>query len=124
MTTTVRAELEKALAPFIKQKRWVLRRWQLEPDAPTKLTVVLKQESIQPHDTAPIAQHLTNMTIVLVSPQEDLSRAEDELDVQVLELIEQLQKLPIRIQFIRATKGIFAGRFAAYDITTEIDSEK
>lgn len=121
--TTVRAELEKLLRPLVPRD-WKIIRWQVEPEQLTAPTIVLKQSRIEPHNTAPIAQHLTHMVVTLASAHEDFTKGEDELDLIVLDLWEWLEKLPIQINVRSAEKVLFAKRYAAYDITVEIDTEK
>lgn len=91
-------------------------------DLLSKPVFLLKQESFSRLPAAPLAFHLVNFVITIVSPLEDRGKAEDSLDGLVNAFIHDIDAAGI--PWTTAEKVQYDGRYVAYDINVQLESLK
>ncbi|SMQ73476.1 hypothetical protein [Agreia sp. VKM Ac-1783] len=118
--STPRQTLATVLKPLIPTG------WRIVPDERTtgisdQTKVTFKLTQITRNAAAPQAAHDIEFIVTITSPREDISKAEDELDDDVVTLLHALDTAGI--PWTVATKVLDKDRLG-YDITLTLTSEK
>lgn len=120
MSAAPRHVLKAALKPLLP-RGWKIIPYQNNPDTPSSVVVMLKLLRIARMEEAPDGAHTLEFTVTIISPHDDIEKAEDALDDQVLELTFALDTLGI---LWTAAEKVIASDRLAYDITVTLVSTK
>lgn len=113
--STARAYLDEVFAPLLPEE-WKWIPYQRNLDALESVTVVWKQSTLSRLREAPIGTVLVEGTITILSPHQDVERAEEDLDEAVLDLVLAIDSLPA-LAWSGATKVSLNDTFFGYDLT-------
>lgn len=118
---TVRDKLAAQLKTRLP-KGWVIVPFARNLDTVSKTTVMLHATEIRPSDAAQGLLEV-DFIVTVVSPLTDVTRAADDLDDQVLDLILDLQTDAPGLVFRNATPTLVQD-YLAWDINTTIHARK
>ena len=107
-----------AIKPMLPT-RWKIIPYQRDPGVQLDTFVMFKQSDITRHPQMPQGAHLIVFTVTIVSPYQDETVAEDDLDATVPVLLHALDEA--RIAWTECTKTMFGDRLS-YDITLSVSS--
>lgn len=123
MSASVRAQVAEMLAPFLPAE------WTVKPHTVKQVTTLARPTLFIEHTTitplleAPAEHVQSTVAVTVVSHLTDYQKAEDALDVPVLELLTNLDTHP-RLGFERAEKIAVADTYLAWAITLTVTTSK
>lgn len=111
-----RAQLIRQLKPSLP-KSWRLIKFEDNLDEIDRITVMVRIQSVSRMPEAPQGFYLTTAVLELLTPQTDLSLAEDSLDVALFDLLDILNTIKPNL-WVSTQKVLDAGtKRLAYDVT-------
>ncbi|GLK17741.1 hypothetical protein [Herbiconiux flava] len=120
--TQARALIVDTLTELLPDHKIV--RVQRDPGVIERPTIVIKQSSIIPEPSAPLAWLRVSFVITIVTELTDPERAEDALDALVPDLIRRLETVPA-LEFESAVKVSYGpDENFAYDLTVQTITPK
>jgi hypothetical protein len=118
---TPRNALAAILTPLLPTD-WKIVRSSVNLDRLAKPVVIIKQQSIERLSVANQGHHEIGFVLTIVSPLENLTKAEDQLDDSTNALIHALDDGDVH--WTRAEKVQYADKYLAYDVNLTLVSKK
>ncbi|NYE20514.1 hypothetical protein [Microbacterium immunditiarum] len=103
MSSSVRAQVAAMLAPFVSDEWTVKPHTVKQVDTLARPTLFIEHTGIDPLEVSPFGHVQSTVVVTVLSHLTDYSKAEDALDVPVLELITDLDT-DDRLEFRNARK--------------------
>ncbi|MDJ0336436.1 hypothetical protein QMG83_14510 [Salinibacterium sp. G-O1] len=119
---TLREQLADQLRPLLPAA-WKLVDVERNVDATNTPVVQLKLGDIAKTDAAPQGMFTSTWTITIISPHQDITKAEYQLDDDVIDLLFALDTIP-GVQWSAAKKVAVDETRLGWDITTEMHVQK
>ncbi|TDW50995.1 hypothetical protein EDF52_10283 [Curtobacterium sp. PhB42] len=106
-------------------RTWDLSPYSRLPDAVDKTTVVVWLQNITRLPEAPLASHVTEYTVTIVSPRTSPTEADADLDDDIADLLHALDNVrneqgSPNLRWTRAERAVYAESFLAFDITVSV----
>ncbi len=117
-----RAALIGILEPLLPSD-WRIVRSQQSLDRLQKPVVILKQNRIEKNPAAPQGMHEIFFVVTVVSPLENPTKAEDQLDGSTNALIHAIDE-SASLSWTSAEKVLFNEKYLAYDLNVQLVSKK
>jgi hypothetical protein len=102
---------------------WKIVRTEEALDKAVKPVVILKQSRIQKSEVAPLGWHEIFFTVTVLSPLENRTRAEDQLDTLVNTTIHAIDECE-SLLWTSAEKVLVSEKYIGYDINLSLVSKK
>jgi len=120
VTKTAREQLIDVLTPLMPAD-WRLIKYQRNIDRIDRLTLIVKQQTIEKLPQAPAGALVTSFTLTLVAPYTDPTKAEDALDAGVMDLLLGLGRMN-QTSWSTASKVLVEDTYLGYDVSIKIST--